>query len=111
MLHRMRGLNAVGWLAVSVFLVSNVGACSGSDEDVAAQFAEVCDGDCAEGLMCQNRVCTLSCTTMTECSPHSATAICDNGYCFEPCTTSFNCPNGLACTQMQQSTRMTCRAQ
>lgn len=113
MLRGMRGLNAVGWLAVSLsFLVAtNLGACSGSEEDVAAQFAEECDNNCAEGLQCQNRLCTASCTTMTQCTPFSATAICDNSYCFEPCTTSFNCPNGLVCTQLQQSMRMTCRAQ
>jgi hypothetical protein len=111
MLPGMRGLNAIGWLAVSILVASNVGACAGSDEDVAAQFAEECTGECDEGLVCNSRVCTAQCTTMTECTPLHPTAICDNGYCFVPCTTSFNCPNGLACTQLQQSMRMTCRAQ
>jgi hypothetical protein len=110
MLRGMRALSAVGWLTVSILVASNVGACAGSDEDVPAQFAEECDGNCAEGLQCQNRVCTATCTTMTQCTPHSTTAICDNGYCFVPCITSFNCPNGLVCTQLQQSTGMTCRA-
>ncbi len=111
MLRGMRGLNAVGWLAVLFLLASNVGACSGSEEDVAAQFAEECTDECGEGLICTNRVCTAQCTGPAECTAFSATAICDNGYCFEPCVTSFNCPNGLVCTQMQQSARMTCRAQ
>jgi hypothetical protein len=124
MLRGMRGLNAVGWLAAirgiaralrggaMVFLLaSSVGACSGSEEDVAAQFAEECTDECDEGLICTNRVCTAQCTGPAECTAFSGTAICDNGYCFEPCVTSFNCPNGLVCTQMQQSARMTCRAQ
>lgn len=109
MLHGMHGLNAVLWPAVSILIASSFGACSGSDQEVPAQFAEQCDNNCDEGLQCQGRVCTAICTTMTQCTPFSATAICDNGYCFEPCITSFNCPNGLACTQMQQSMRMTCR--
>jgi hypothetical protein len=107
----MRGLNAMGWLAVAGWAVASGAACAGSEDAPPAQFAEVCDNDCAEGLECVNRVCTARCTGPSECTARHAMAICDNGYCFVPCMTSFNCPNGLVCTQQQTSTRMTCRAQ
>ena len=110
MLQTMRCLTAVGWLAAASAAMTAAGSCAGSDEDVAARFAEECNNDCGEGLECINRVCTLRCTTMNDCTAHSATAICDSGYCYEPCVTTSNCPNGLACTQLQSSSRMTCRA-
>lgn len=106
----MRCLTAVGWLVGAALFVST-GSCAGSDEDVPARFAETCANDCAEGLECVNRLCTARCAATTDCTPHSATAICDANYCYEPCMTTFNCPNGLACTQLQSSSRMTCRAQ
>lgn len=111
MIETMRCLTAVGWLAAASISVAAAGSCAGSDEDVPAQFAEPCEGECAEGLECQNRVCTARCANAGECMAHSLTAICDVNYCYEPCNTSFNCPNGLACTQLQSSARMTCRAQ
>jgi hypothetical protein len=107
----MRWLSAIRWLAVTGFVVAVVAACAGSDDAVPAQFAEECDGNCGEGLECVNRVCTLRCTMMTECTPYHATAICDTGYCYVPCVTRDDCPGDLTCTQTQLSNRMTCRAQ
>jgi hypothetical protein len=111
MIGTMRRSTAVGWLAAASLCALVTGSCAGSEEDVPARFAEVCDNDCADGLMCINRVCTAHCTGMTECAAHHASAICDANYCYLPCMTTFNCPNGLACTQLQSSPRMTCRAQ
>jgi hypothetical protein len=111
MMGTMRKVTAVGWLVAATLCALGAGSCTGSDEDVPARFAEECDNDCAEGLECINRVCTARCAAMTDCTPHHASAICDANYCYLPCMTSFNCPNGLACTQLQSSARMTCRAQ
>ena len=105
----MRGVRAVGWLAVWSLFVSAAAGCAGGDEEATPQYAEPCEGVCAEGLECVNRLCTIRCGSANDCVPISPTAICDSNYCYEPCMSTFNCPNGLACTQQQTSMRMTCR--
>ena len=110
MIGTMRCLRAVGWLATASVLAFAAGSCLGGDEEPPSRFAEPCDGTCVDGLECIGGVCTVRCGTAMDCAPHSPTAICDsNSYCYLPCTTTFNCPSGLACTQQQTSTRMTCR--
>jgi hypothetical protein len=99
MIAILRRLGVLGCLLSVGASGAAFAACSGSEEDVPGQYAEPCaDGNtpCATGLTCVNNLCTLPCTSATTCMPFSAKAVC-NVYCFEPCMTRSQCPNGLQC--------------
>jgi hypothetical protein len=105
-------LSVVGCIVALAASNALSAGCGGSEEDVPGNYAEPCAGGntpCAMGLMCVNNLCTLPCTSANICQPFSNKAICD-GYCYEPCMTRSQCPNGLICNMVgvQQGT---CRAQ
>lgn len=111
MIAILRRLSVLGCTVVIAASAALFAACGGSEEDVPGQYAEPCASGgtpCATGLMCVNNLCTLPCTSAAICMPFSAKAVCDV-YCFEPCLTRSQCPNGLICqSAVGQST---CRAQ
>lgn len=109
MIGTMRWLFAMGCMALAGSTFGAAG-CGGDDSAPQAQFAEQCDSSCEEGLECLNRLCTARCGDVSVCRAFSDTAICHAGYCYEPCQSTFNCPNGLTCT-MVGSTQGTCRVQ
>ena len=99
MIAILRRLSVLGCTAVIAAGGAWFVACGGSEEDVPGQYAEPCaDGSmpCATGLSCVNDLCTLACTSQNTCMPFSAKAVCEV-YCFEPCMTKSQCPNGLIC--------------
>jgi hypothetical protein len=96
---------ALGWAVTS---------CGGDDEAAIAHFAEECDGECADGLLCINRICTAMCTASSAASTcgalDSRATACSGGYCYLSCQSQFNCPTDLVCT-MSGEPQGTCRVQ
>lgn len=91
----------VVWLLVS---------CGGDDATPKGQYSEQCSvtADCAEGLTCGQRICTIACQSTAQCSAFGSNSFCPSqGYCLDACRDAFNCPNGLSCV-MQGSTQGIC---
>ncbi|MGD8860557.1 MAG: hypothetical protein PVI30_11145 [Myxococcales bacterium] len=88
-----------------------LGSCSGDDETPKGQYAEQCNNtpECAEGLECINSLCTIRCSSNTECRALSPTnGFCSGAVCYDACRSNFGCPNGLTCV-MNLDTQGTCR--
>jgi hypothetical protein len=97
----------------SVFLaLLCVTACGGSDSPKRGSYAEECmvSMDCAEGLLCINRLCTINCTEDAQCLAYSSSGKCAGSVCADLCMDRNDCPNGLQCT-MSASFAATCTAQ
>lgn len=111
MIAILRRVGVLGCLALIAAGAGSLSACGGSEEEIPGQYAEPCASGstpCATGLTCVNNLCTLMCSSAQACMPFSDKAVCDV-YCFEPCMTRSQCPNGLIC--QAGVGRGTCRAQ
>ena len=95
-------------------LLALVSACAGDDETPPGLYTEPCDENttCAQGLMCLPGInqCTQLCMTSQECRMNlgSPTSICQVGACYEPCSPTSPCSNGLQC-RFATTTEGTCR--
>lgn len=90
--------------------------CGGDDDTPRGRYTEPCstsvEHPCEEGLECIAGVnqCTQSCATTQECRTNlgSDNAYCQGGTCFELCSPTKPCENGLTCT-MAGEMNGTCR--
>jgi hypothetical protein len=97
-------------MALTMWAATLLLSCSGDDETPKGNYAEQCGStsECAEGLECVNRLCTIRCTTTTECRALSPTdGFCSGGVCYDACRSNFGCPAGLTCV-MNLDSQGTC---
>jgi hypothetical protein len=75
-------------------------ACGGSDSKTLGKYSEECtaNDDCEQGLMCINRLCTLSCNASNSvCQARDPKSSCVAGVCSNLCSDRRDCPDGLTC--------------